>query len=126
MALVRIVRCAVLEASYQPPRVVWDRKSVRAGDGVRWVSEDVVDDHLHDSSETDDDEWSEELTDISGDCTQLQCEILQELEERGKREWMEGEAERREGGKRRERRRGREGGGEVGKEEEKGLQHKIR
>ena len=90
MALVRIVRCAVLEASYQPPGVVWDRKSVRAGDGVRWVSKDVVDDHLHDSSETDDDEWSEELTDISGDCTQLQCEVLQELEERGRREGMEG------------------------------------
>lgn len=71
---------------------------------MRWVSEDVVDYHLHDSSETDDDEWSEELTDISGDCTQLQCEILQELEERGKREGMEGEAERREGGKRRGRR----------------------
>lgn len=107
MALVRIVRSAVLEASYQLPGIVWDWKSVRAGDGMRWVSEDVVDDHLHDSSETDDDERSEELTDISGNCTQLQCEILQELEEKGKREGMEGEAERREG-KRRGRRRGRE------------------
>lgn len=114
MALVRIVRRTVLEASYQLPGIVWDWKSVRAGDGMRWVSEDVVDDHLHDSSETDDDERSEELTDISGNCTQLQCEILQELEEKGKREGMEGEVERREGGKRRGRRRGREGGGREG------------
>ena len=123
MALVRIVRRTVLEASYQLPRVVWDWKSVRAGDGVRWVSEDVVDDHLHDSSETDDDERSEELTDISGNCTQLQCEILQELEEKGKREGMEGEAERR-GGKRRRKEKRKEkrkrGGRGRGKEEEKG------
>ena len=76
MALIRIVRCVILKASYQLPGVVWDWKSVRSRDGMRGVIEDVVDDELHDSRKTDEDDRSEELTDVGGNCTQLQCEVL--------------------------------------------------
>ena len=43
---------------------------------MRGVIEDVVDDELHDSRKTDEDDRSEELTDVGGNCTQLQCEVL--------------------------------------------------
>ena len=76
MALVRVVRCVILKAGYQLPGVVWNWKSVRPRDGVRWVSEDVVDNQLHDPRKTDEDDRSEELTDIGGNCTQLQREVL--------------------------------------------------
>ena len=76
MALIRIVRCVILKASYQLPRVVWDWKSIRSRDGVRGMSEDVVDNQLHDSRKTDKDDRSEELTDVGSNCTQLQREVL--------------------------------------------------
>ena len=94
VALVRIVRCVILKASYQLPGIVWNWKSVRPRDGMRGVSEDVIDNQLHDSRKTDKDDRSEELTDISCNCTQLQREVLQELEERGKRRGEEEKGER--------------------------------
>ena len=43
---------------------------------MRGVSEDVVDNQLHDSRKTDKDDRSEELTDVGSNCTQLQREVL--------------------------------------------------
>ena len=42
--------------------------------------EDVVQDELHDASEGDEDDGSEELADISADGSRLKSEVFEELE----------------------------------------------